>query len=172
MSSTLANGGQVIVRRSSRWMWVLLILSLSINLLIIGITLGSLWAIRNGGYWNAPVAVERSIRFMSGLPKARREEIRAIFFEYKPRLAPYWGEVRQARIKIGGLIKSGSYSKEQLDAAMDEMFRKELAAREAAKPMIAEMVGKLNPRERIRFLSVFVPYLDEVQGQPPGKASP
>ncbi len=167
MSEALADGGKMVVRRVPRWMWVLLILSLSVNLLIVGVTLGSIWAIRERGFWNAPVAIERSYRFMSTLPQERRREIRTIFRNYKAQLAPYWREVREARVNIGRLIEGSSYSNEQLNAAMDALFQKELAAREAAKPMVTEMIAKLSPSERTYFLSVFVPYLDEVQGRPP-----
>lgn len=166
MSGISGERGQVIVRRASRWMWALLILSLSINLLIAGIVIGSIWAIRKGGYWQAPIALERSQRFMGGLPEDRRREIRAIFFEHRAALKPYWREVRQARIELGRLIERGAYSQEELNTKMDNLFQKEMNAREAAKPMIAAMVGKLNPEERLHFLRVFLPYLDVVQGRP------
>ena len=47
-------------RRSPRWMWVLLILSLALYLLIIGVICGSLWAVCRGGFWDAPMFLERS----------------------------------------------------------------------------------------------------------------
>lgn len=159
-------------RRTRRWVWALLILSLSANLLIIGVLLGSMWAVRKGGFWHAPVAFERSQRFMRGLPPERRQEIRAIFFDYRPRLEPYWREVRQARIAIGRMIEAGGYSREELYAAMETLFQKELAARQAAKPMVADMVARLDPDDRTHFLSVFVPYLDEIQNGPKHKPPP
>jgi uncharacterized membrane protein len=171
MSGAAAENGAVAVRRAPRWVWALLILSLAVNLLILGVALGSVWAMRSGGYWDAPVAFERSQRFMGRLPEARRREIRAIFFEYRARLAPYWREVRAARVAIGRLIEKGGYSGQEFDAALDALFQKELAARQAIKPMVAEMVAKLEPDERTHFLSVFFPYLDDFQtragGNPP-----
>ncbi|WP_088343743.1 MULTISPECIES: periplasmic heavy metal sensor [Rhodomicrobium] len=166
MSSAAAAPGPEIVRRTPRWIWILLIVSLSANVLVIGVVCGSMWAVRKGGLWDMPVALERSQRFMDGLPAERRGEIKGIFFDYKARLVPYWREVRQARLAIGRLIEGGSYTGEELDVALNQLFQKEMAAREAAKPMVAAMLAQLNPRERVHFLSVFMPYLDEVQGQP------
>jgi uncharacterized membrane protein len=172
MSSTPADGGRMIVRRAPRWMWVALILSLSINLLILGIVIGTKWAVRERGYWDAPLVFERTQRFMGTLPTERRRELRGIFFEHKPRLEPYWAALRQARIRIGQLIASGNYAQEDLDKAMDELFQKELAARAAAKPMIAAMIARLQPGERKDFLSVFMPDLGEAQGRLNSSASP
>ncbi len=166
MSRVVADSGQPVVRRAPRWMWILLIVSLCANLAVLGVVFGSMWAVRKGGLWDMPVVLERSQRFMHGLPKERRNEINAIFYDHKPNLASYWRDVRQARLGIGRLIEKGSYTEEELDTAMNELFVKEKAAREAAKPMVAAMLAQLNPKERVHFLSVFMPYLDEVQGQP------
>lgn len=155
------------VRRASRWVWVLLILSLAINLMIGGIAFGSIWAVRHGGLWDVPIALERSQRFMQGLPPERRGEIMSVFHSHKPGLIPSWREVRQARLAIGALIKRGGYSDAELDTAMDTLFQKEIAARQAAKPMIAAIMAQLKPDERLHFLRVFLPYLDDVQAQPP-----
>lgn len=157
----------VAVRRVPRWVWVLLILSLALNLLICGIAFGSIWAVRHGGLWDVPIALERSQRFMQGLPQERRGEIKSVFYRHKQGLIPYWREVRQARLAIGELIKHGGYNDAELDKAMDTLFQKEIAARQAAKPMIAAIMAQLKPQERLHFLRVFLPYLDDVQAQPP-----
>jgi uncharacterized membrane protein len=154
------------IGRVPRWVWVLLILSLALNLMICGVVFGSIWAVRNGGLWDVPVALERSQRFMQGLPQERRGEIKSVFYSHKAGLIPFWREVRQARLAIGELIKRGGYSDAELDKAMDTLFQKEVAARQAAKPMIAAIMAQLKPAERLHFLRVFLPYLDEVQAQP------
>lgn len=166
MSSLPVDNGGQIVSRTPRWMWILLVLSLACNVLVLGVVFGSMWAVRKGGLWDMPVALERSQRFMSALPSERRDEIKGIFFDHKPALAPHWRDVRQARLDIGRLIEKGSYTGEELDAALNALFLKEEEARQAAKPMISAMLAQLNPRERVHFLSVFIPYLDEAQGQP------
>jgi uncharacterized membrane protein len=152
-------------RRTARWIWALLIASLALNLLIIGIIGGSLWAVKRGGLWDAPLFLERTHRFMTRLPAERRKEIGRIFAEYKPQLAPSWGEVRQARVSIGRLIER-DYTPEQLDEALGDLSQKEARAREMARPMIAAMLAALQPRERRLFLAVYMPYLAELQGRP------
>ena len=172
MSVGAVDGPGAIIRRTPRWMWVLLILSLALNLMVLGIVCGSLWAVRHGGLWDAPIALERSQRFMQGLPQERRGEIKSIFFGHKPAMVPFWREVRQARLAIGTLIKRGTYTEAELNLAMDDLFKKEMAARQAAKPMVSDMMAQLKPDERLHFLSVFLPYLDEMQAQPAAQASP
>ncbi len=152
-------------RRTPRWLWALLILSLALNLLIIGIIGGSLWAVRRGGYWDAPLFMERTHRFMRGLPDERRAQVRAIFAQYQPQLQPYWRDVRAARVRIGQLVERG-YTPEEFEAALNDLFAKEAKAREASRPMIAAMINALRPNERRLFLSVYMPYLSELQGRP------
>jgi uncharacterized membrane protein len=154
-----------VTRRVPRWMWTLLILSLALNLLIAGIVMGSMWAVRRGGYWDAPMFFERTHRFMRGLPSERRAEIRRLSAEYRPQLRPHWRGVREARIAIGRLIE-GEYTPPELDAALSELYDKEAKAREAARPMIAAMLKALRPEERRHFLAVYMPYLSEMQGRP------
>ena len=172
MSVDTADATPAVVRRTPRWMWVLLIVSLALNLMVLGVVFGSLWAVRHGGMWDAPVAFDRSQRFMQGLPRERRAEMQSVFFSHKPGLVSYWREVRLARLAIGQLIKRGDYSEDELNKAMDELFQKEVAARQAAKPMVAAMLAHLKPDERLHFLSVFLPYLDDVQAQPAVQAMP
>jgi uncharacterized membrane protein len=152
-------------RRASRWLWLALILSLALNLLIIGVVGGSLWAVRRGGFWDAPLFLERSHRFMRGLSEERRAELRGIFKQHKPELQPVWHEVRLARVHIGRLV-AGGYTPEQFDAALADLLQKEARGREAARPMIAAMLNALRPNERRHFLSVYMPYLQELQGRP------
>jgi uncharacterized membrane protein len=166
MSEPADQSARSVVRKAPRWMWAALILSLSLNLLVAGIVIGSVWAVKRGGYWDAPIAFERSRTFMRQLPEESRRDIRQVFFEHKPALAPHWREVREARIAIGRLIEGGNYSPEALNAAMDALFQKEMRARQEAKPMIAAMLARLTPEQRVRFLRIFLPYLDNAQGQP------
>jgi uncharacterized membrane protein len=159
-------------RRTPRWIWLLLILSLALNLLIIGIVGGSIWAVRRGGFWDAPLFLERTHRFMQSLPADRRQQIRALFAQYQPQLDPYWREIRQARVNIGRLIERGGYTAEEFDAAMNDLLEKEAKGREAAKPMVAAMLNALKPEERRTFLSVYMPYLNEIQGRPDPQSQP
>ena len=172
MSVGAIDGPGAVARRTPRWMWMLLIVSLALNLMVLGVVCGSMWLVRQGGLWDAPIALERSQRFMQGLPQERRSEIKAVFFGHKPGLIPFWREVRQARLAIGTLIKRGNYTEAELNASMETLFQKEMAARQAAKPMVSDMMAQLKPDERLHFLSVFLPYLDEVQAQPAAQALP
>ena len=152
-------------RRTPRWVWVLLIFSLATNLLIIGIVGGSIWAVRRGGFWEAPLFIGRVQHFMHGLPRERRDEVRRIFNQYKPQFQPSWHEVRLARMNVGRMVERG-YTPEEFDAALTDLLQKEARAREAIKPMITAVLGALRPQERQHFLSVYMPYLQELQGRP------
>lgn len=164
-TDTVTSGPVSAKRRAPRWMWVLLILSLALNLLVVGIVMGSMWAVRRGGYWDAPMFFERTHRFMRGLPSERRAEIRRLSAEYRPQIRPHWRAVREARIAIGRLIER-DYTPQEFDAALTALFDSEAKAREAARPMIAAMLKALKPEERRHFLTVYMPYLSEMQGRP------
>ena len=150
-------------RRTPRWMWALMIVSLAANMLVIGMVGGSMWAVRRGGYWDAPVFIERTHRFMRGLPDDRRAAIRGLFAQYRPQLQSYWRDLRASRVALGHLIE-GDYTPDALDAALTDMFEKESRARQATRPMIAAVLKQLKPAERRHFLSVYMPYLSEIQG--------
>lgn len=165
MSDLAAAAQPQIVRRSPRWMWVMLILSLSVNLLIVGIVVGSIWAVQRGGYWNVPTTIERNYRFMRALPEERREQIKTIFFAHKPELKPYWHDVREARGDIARILRGETYSQAELNAAMETLFQREMRAWQASKPMLSTMLDKLSVDERMHFLRVFVPYLEDAQSQ-------
>jgi uncharacterized membrane protein len=156
-------------RRVARWLWALLILSLALNLLVIGVVGGSLWAVRRGGYWDAPLFMERAHRLMRGLSDERRTAVRAIFAQYRPQLQPSRGALRQARVELGRLL-ARDHSPQELDAALADMLAKEARARDAARPMIAAVLNALKPEERLHFLAVYMPYLNEMQGRPDGAA--
>jgi len=158
--------GPIMRRRTPRWIWALLIASLALNLLVVGTVCGSLWAVRHGGLWDAPIALERSQRFMQGLPQERRAEMNTVFFSHKAGLIPFWKDVRQARMSIGQLIKRGDYTEAEMNAALDTLFQKEMGARQAAKPMVSDMMAQLKPDERLHFLTVFLPYLEDAPAQP------
>jgi uncharacterized membrane protein len=162
MSDVAAQAGRI-PRRAPRWMWISLFLSLALNLMVLGVVFGTIWAVKRGGYWDAPTMIERNYRFMRFLPAERRGEIRDVFKRHKPGLEPYWREVREVRLRIGRMITNGNHSPAEMDRAMDELFEKEVRARQAARPMIADMLAKLTPDEKLHFLRVFVPYLDEAQ---------
>jgi uncharacterized membrane protein len=163
MSDVAAEAGRLTPRRAPRWIWVSLFLSLALNLLVIGIVCGTIWAVKRGGYWDAPTMIERNFRFMRFLPAEKRGQIRDVFKSHKPGLEPYWGEVRKARIRVSRMIAEGSQSSAEIERAIDDLFEKEVRARQAARPMISDMLAKLSPAEKLHFLRVFVPYLDEAQ---------
>jgi hypothetical protein len=152
-------------RRTPRWVWALLFLSLALNLLILGVVGGSMWAVRRGGFWDAPLFLERTHRFMRGLPEDRRALVRGVFAQYRPQLQPYWRDVRGARVVVGRLVEQG-YTPEEFEAAIADVFEKENRARQASRPMISAMLKLLKPEERRHFLAVYMPYLNEMQGRP------
>ena len=75
-------------------------------------------------------------------------------------------EVRQTRRKLARMIAAGGYSREELNAALDDLAVKEAKAKAASRPMVLALLAKLRPGERLHFLSVFMPYLDNVQNHP------
>ena len=164
MSNVAPMFQEKVKRRVPRWIWVLLVASLSINLLIAGIVVGNMLAVRSG-YWSSSIVIQRTQRFMRSLSPERRAEVRQILNANRERMAPYGQEVRAMRMQIRNLLEQDSYSEEALSGALDKLAEKEAIARHAAKSTMLAILAKLRPKERTRYLQVFMPYLHEAQGQ-------
>lgn len=150
-------------RRIPRWLWVLLIVSLCLNLLMIGAIGGTLWAVRYGGMWDAPVVAARTWQFMRRLPPEKRREVRELLQDYRSRLEPQIREVRRARMEIVEVVRAPSFDEAAFKTAYARLSAAENALRQAAQGMFAVVLDQLPPAERIEFLKIFARRAVEVR---------
>ncbi len=134
--------------RAPRWVWIALIASLALNLLAVGAIGGALYAGRHGGYWGGHRYASNGREFMRNLPAERREELKKLFREHRESLRPYWRQVRSARKEAAAVLREEPFDKTKFEAALDKFYQSELTAREASRPMIVDLAGKLNAGER------------------------
>lgn len=138
--------------RVSRWVWIVLVVSLALNLVTIGAMGGALYTGRHGGFWGAHRHSSDGRAFMKSLPEARREELKTIFREHRKNLKPYWRRVRGARRDAADVLREDPFDKVKFEAALEKLHQTHLQARAASRPMIVDLAGKLNADEREVFL--------------------
>lgn len=155
MSSDGHSEDRRIGRRAPRWLWILFIGSLSFNMLLVGAIGGTLWAVRRGGMWDAPVMVERTWRFLRGLPPDMRADIRSLLVEHRSELRPQLRKLRQARVNAVRLAAASSFDEKAFRASYAQLTTAEIELRNAAEEMIIAVMKRLPAEQRIRFLKMF-----------------
>ena len=139
-------------RRLPRWVWIVLVLSLALNLVTIGAIGGKLYAGRHDGFWGGHRHSSDGRAFMRSLSAERREALKKIFREHRKNLKPYWRRARSARREAADVLREESFDKAKFEAALAKLHKSHLEARAASRPMIVDLAGKLNPEERKVFL--------------------
>ena len=139
-------------RRIPRWVWIVLVLSLALNLVTIGAIGGTLYSAQHGGFWGGHRHSSDERAFMRSLPAERGEALKKIFREHRKNLKPYWRRVRSARREAAEVLRGDPFEKAKFEAALEKLHQTHLEARAASRPMIVDLAGKLNPEERKVFL--------------------
>jgi uncharacterized membrane protein len=144
MSETVA--APPVTSRMPRWLWTLLIVSLALNLLLIGLIVGAS-VLRHR--WSGPVAMGAApLGYLRTLPKERRNEL---WEAGRPRLAtmrPLWQQAREARREADRLFTAETFDAQRFIAAQQRVLEIELDARKAATQLMAEAGSRLSVAER------------------------
>ncbi len=141
-------------RRTPRWIWVLLIGSLALNLLIVG-AIGGSWARYHRG-WGGPWGGGwHRYGFMRSLPDDRRDRVRVIMKQHRETLRPLRREAHGAWRGVIEVLKADEIDKAKLEQAIASAHEAETAARKRLVPMILEVAAVLTPEERRQFIKRF-----------------
>lgn len=137
-------------RRMPRWLWALLVVSLALNLLLIGLMVGAA-VFRHR--WGAPVLAGASpFGFLRTLPRERREEIRQLGRERLTSMRPMWQQAREARREADRLFTTEPFEAERFVQAHHRMLDLEATARKAGSQLMAETGARLSLEERRQML--------------------
>lgn len=139
-------------RRTPRWLWIILIISLALNLLIMG-AVGGAWV--RYGKWAGPFGSWKGHHLMRGLPEVRREQVSAILEKHRQILRPMRKEVHSAWLDVAGALKERNVDEQKLRNAMAQAQSAEAAARQRLVPMILEVAEVLTLEERRKFVERF-----------------
>ena len=158
--------------RSARSFWsrrsgVVLLMSLALNLVVIGAIAGTAFVHSRGGGggfgmggfadpdagpggFGGPRAMGG---FMRTLPAARRDELRRAFFAERPRLWPLRRQLQQVRSELAGHIEAERLDRPAVEGAMQRLLVAEGELRRAQLALMGEMIAKLTPEERRAFVA-------------------
>lgn len=155
----------------SRWIWIALITSLSLNFLIIGAVGGALFAKRHDG----PAFKERKgsqgfRSFLRSLPEERRQLVRDFLKQHRQTTRSMWQEVRKSRRESAEIIRTEPFDETRFLESLNRTRELELQARSASQPALVELIQKLEPQERQRLLRLFGRKILGRDGRPPRRS--
>ena len=139
----------------TRFLWILLIVSLAANLFVVGAVSRVIWPTR---YMAASAGqagmLGNLFAYSKELPKERRSEIRKGFSEERPMraLQPFRKDLREARLEAARQFRHEPFSREDFLAAESQVISAEVKLREATARMAADIAQRMTADERGAFL--------------------
>lgn len=133
----------------SRWRNVLLVVSLAINLLILGFVATA--GFRHGWRPVHSAAQATILSFARTLPSERRGEIWTSIRSERHALRPYWRELRQARAAVRAALTAEPFDLARYRASHDHLLDAEVKVRKAAHSLYEIVATRLTADERRAF---------------------
>lgn len=136
-------------RKPSRQKW-LLIVSLALNLLIIGGVAGAFWSHRHGGrHFGQWQGREHGLMgFVRELAPDRQGEIRAALESEREKIKPLRESMKEGWKETNTVLGAEPFDKDKLKSAMSRMIDTELRLRTAISDALVDTAAKLSPEER------------------------
>jgi uncharacterized membrane protein len=133
-----------------RFWKVALVLSLALNLLLIGAAAATFARIRSGA---VPTGVSTNlIGFATTLPPARRHELWQATREERTRMRPLRADLREARMLVREAFLADPFDRERFAAAQARLLEAEGRARSEAQRLFASMAARMTREERAAFM--------------------
>lgn len=139
-------------KQAPRWMWILLIVSLAINLLVAGGAVGAFWHLRHERGLGFGGPSHGFSRFLDGLPAEKRQKIEALLDKQRAEMVPLRAAARTARHALLEAFKAEPFDKEKF-RQLGKTYR---AARRRLSDVrlndYPDILALLEPAERKAFL--------------------
>ena len=146
---------------SARWLQVLLVASLAVNLLIAGAVLGGAWVAHHhpahGGFGHpammpagpmaGPVA-----RFVAGLPPERRAQLHDVISGHQGAAAEFNHSLAGIRREAADAMLAVPFDKSRLEPLLRRLYDAESSAKAATIPASLAIVQNLTDAERAEFV--------------------
>lgn len=136
--------------RAPRWMVVLLVSSLALNLLVLGLVGSLIWRMRGPSPW-AHAVTPNLLGYASTLPADRRKELWERSDKELQHIRPYRREVRNARQETVKALAAEPFDRQQFVAAQTRQMEAENRAREAVQSLYVTIAESLTADERRGF---------------------
>lgn len=133
-------------RRAPRWMWVVLVASLGLNLLVVGAVASAAWHFHNRGFQG------RLSGYLDTLPPERSGTLKGIIAQSRESLQPLREEIRQARREAAQLFAADPLDTEALAAAHARLTDAQVRIRQAYGQLMMELGQTMTAEERRGFV--------------------
>ena len=134
----------------TRWLAVLLAVSLAVNLGLAGFAAGRMFSGFHGGPLHDPArGLARSLR---GLPDERRDALRPLLRAEMRRIGPSVRELRGAQRDLIELASAEPFDRQALEAALERFRNELLASQERSHRALVEVMAALTEAERRQVL--------------------
>lgn len=132
--------------QTRRWLWRALVLSLSINLLVAGIFIGSKWT--HEGRHAHHARDHGLMGFTKSMDGERRQVIQELAKVHRERGRALRKEVRSKQRAAMELLKAEPYDREAFVAALDDALKERADARRELTEQFVGMIDQLTDEER------------------------
>jgi uncharacterized membrane protein len=137
-------------RRAPRWMLAALLVSLALNLIIVGSVAGAVWRFRTPPTW-ASAVTPNLLGYASTLPNERRKQLWDQTAEERGHIRPFRREVRAARGETIKALIAEPFDKQHFITAQARQAEAENRARQAVQDLYIKIADSLTPEERRAF---------------------
>ena len=138
-------------RRVPRWTLVALIVSLALNLVVVGSVAGAVWRFRGPPHAAASSLIPNLLGYASTLPTQRRKELWDRTAAERRHIRPFRREVRAAREETVKALVAEPFDRQLFIAAQSRQAEAEGRARQAVQDLYVKIADALTPEERRAF---------------------
>jgi uncharacterized membrane protein len=132
-----------------RWMVFALLVSVALNLVVVGITAASLWRYRLASdLAGAPHVAPNLLGYASTLPSERRKLLWARTEDERRIVRPLRRELREARLDLLKVLSAETFDVPQFEVARARLLTADLKAREAVYKLYGDIAASLTSQER------------------------
>lgn len=142
-----------------RWMWIVLVISVALNLLVLGAATAAFvhfhWGHDGSGGPGGPGGPRGELeRFIAELPAERQKKLRAIFDERRSRVRPLRRELRRARRRARDAFIAEPFDRDALVRAYEDAAKARVALTHARQRWFERLAEAMNLEERRAFLKL------------------
>lgn len=137
------------MRRPNRLLWVALIVSLAVNLLVLGAMAGAIWK-----FHHRPLEARFNPNlagFTSTLPEERRQQLWQATAAERNALKALRMDVREAREKARAVLIEEPFDSQRFADAESRVLDAEMKVRAAAQKLFVAIASRLTPEERATY---------------------
>ena len=139
-------------RRAPLWMKIVLLLSLSLNLIIFGAMAARMWygpgAMHKRGMSMPGAMLTDARRFIRKMPRERRADFRAFYIERRDLIRQSRRLVANARRGLARVIARETFDQKAFDKALKELKDTEAKSHDLVMTIRADLIRAFTPEER------------------------